>query len=130
MVCKSLSALADLFSFKTSQLYLQNSFNVSLRPLTLASVIARLAQPCPGGGVVHPGTKARLQNLKTGEFLEVELVYPQQHDPDSGRYSVLSDLGEALLGCTLDDLIEVDVPGGPVLFQILSLNQPRPCLPA
>lgn len=48
-----------------------------------------------------------------GEEREVELVYPQDADESSGRHSVLSDIGAAILGYREGDVIDWMVSGHP-----------------
>lgn len=42
-----------------------------------------------------------------GESRELELVYPDEADPERGRVSVLAPLGRALLGARVGDRLEI-----------------------
>lgn len=63
----------------------------------------------------------------TGMTREVELVYPDEADPMTGRVSVLAPVGCALLGLSVGQAIDWDLPGGKVhrLRVERVLSQPR-----
>jgi len=46
-----------------------------------------------------------------GEKREVTLVYPEDHDPAEGCWSVLSPLGAALFGLRVGDALHLDLEG-------------------
>lgn len=50
----------------------------------------------------------------TGARREVELVYPDEADPQAGRISVLAPVGCALLGLTAGQTIDWAFPGGKI----------------
>ena len=48
----------------------------------------------------------------TGTAREVELVYPEEADPELGKISVLAPIGSALLGLAVGQSIDWELPGG------------------
>ena len=50
----------------------------------------------------------------TGQTREVELVYPSEADPVAGRISVLAPVGCALLGLSVGQSIDWNLPSGQV----------------
>ncbi|MGL5486351.1 MAG: GreA/GreB family elongation factor [Shewanella sp.] len=112
--------LFQSFILKTETYYLQNSFNASLRPTSLAAVIAKLDQLKSDDTVekVTVGREVVLVNQQDQQEYRVELVYPPRHKPRAGRYSVISDLGVSLLGRSKGEYAEVNILGKPVLFMV------------
>ena len=105
---------------KTETYYLQNSFNASLRPTSLAAVIAKLDQLKSEETLdkVTVGREILLVNQQDQQEYRIGLVYPPRHNPRAGRYSVISDLGVSLLGRTKGEYAEVNILGKPVLFMV------------
>lgn len=62
--------------------------------------------------VVTMHTTVRVKDLTTHTTLEFTLVYPEEADVPSGKYSVLSDIGVAILGFAVGDTVEWDFPDG------------------
>lgn len=112
--------LFQSFILKTETYYLQNSFNASLRPTSLAAVIAKLDQLKSDDTAekVTVGREVVLVNQQDQQEYCVELVYPPRHKPRAGRYSVISDLGVSLLGRSKGEYAEVNILGKPVLFMV------------
>lgn len=112
--------LFQSFILKTETYYLQNSFNASLRPTSLAAVIAKLDQLKSDDTAekVTLGREVVLVNQQDQQEYRVELVYTPRHKPRAGRYSVISDLGVSLLGRSKGEYAEVNILGKPVLFMV------------
>lgn len=62
-------------------------------------------------GTVTMNSRVRLIDEVSGDVRAVELVYPQAAD-GSGKISVLAPLGSALLGLSVGQTIDWQVPGG------------------
>jgi regulator of nucleoside diphosphate kinase len=62
--------------------------------------------------VVTMNSRVVFENQATGERREVTLVYPGGADIDSGKISVLTPVGTALLGLRVGQSIEWELPGG------------------
>lgn len=76
--------------------------------------------------VVTMRTKLRFRDLDDGAQTEVTLVYPSEADINSGKISVISPIGTALLGYAKGDTIEWTVPAGIRRIKIVDiLYQPE-----
>lgn len=77
--------------------------------LNRAEVVASNAIPCH---VITMNSCTRLTDTATGEDAEYTLVYPDEANPQSGKLSILSDLGLALLGFSVGDTVKLVFPEG------------------
>jgi regulator of nucleoside diphosphate kinase len=77
--------------------------------LDLARVVH--AEKVPGN-VVTMNTRVLFEDVSTLEKGTVTIVYPADADPSSGRISVLSPVGAALLGESEGAEVELPVPHG------------------
>lgn len=77
--------------------------------------------------VVTMNSKVRFRNEVTGEESEVTLVYPQEANVNEGKVSVLAPVGSALLGLSVGETIDWEMPNGKVRrFKIVAvLYQPE-----
>lgn len=86
----------------------------------------RHAEVAAGSG--HTGDGARLgsnvviANLQTGAKLSYQLANPAEARPGSGRLSVESPVGQAIVGKRVGDEVSVSAPSGLVRFRIESLD--------
>jgi regulator of nucleoside diphosphate kinase len=64
--------------------------------------------------VVTMNSRVLFEDLSTGEEGTVTIVYPSDADPTSGRISVLSPVGAALLGESEGGEVELPLPHGQV----------------
>jgi len=78
--------------------------------------------------VVTMNSRLIYADESTGTTREVELVYPDEADPVTGRVSVLAPVGCALLGLSAGQSIDWNLPGGKVhrLRVERVLFQPQP----
>ena len=67
------------------------------------------------------GTKVLLENIDTGEEVEYQLVGPDESDIGSGRISVSSPLGRAILGKKPGDELTLEVPGGKRIYELVDI---------
>lgn len=86
---------------------------------------AQVIDPQPGNGRVDLGERVRVRALDSGERLELELVGPLESDAAVGRISVVSPLGQALLGLRRGQIAQVDAPRGRLQFKILAVEAPQ-----
>jgi regulator of nucleoside diphosphate kinase len=63
-------------------------------------------------GVVTMNSRVRIRDVGTDRPETYTLVFPHEADISRGRLSVLAPLGTAMLGAAIDDVIELDTPGG------------------
>ncbi|MFC1823106.1 transcription elongation factor GreA [Thermodesulfobacteriota bacterium] len=67
------------------------------------------------------GRTVLLYNLKTDEEIKYQLLGPHESDPENGKISVTSPLGQALIAREEGDEITVKTPGGMEEFEILEI---------
>lgn len=68
------------------------------------------------------GRTVLLYDLQTDDEKQYQLVGPYESDPEHGRISVVSPLGQALIGRGLGDEITVKTPAGLQEFEILEIS--------
>ena len=68
------------------------------------------------------GVTVELRNMSSDESVVYQLVGPYESDPDSGKISVASPLGRALLGKEEGDEVKLKTPGGLQEFEILEIR--------
>jgi transcription elongation factor GreA len=81
--------------------------------------------------VIHPGklskeravfgSRVLLENMETGQDVEYQLVGPDESDVEKGRISVVSPLGQALLGKKPGDELVIEVPGGKRAYELIEI---------
>jgi transcription elongation factor GreA len=69
------------------------------------------------------GAKVRVLNQKTKKEIVFTLVSPVEADMASGKISVKSPVGAALLGTVVGDVAVAKVPAGDVPFKILEISR-------
>jgi regulator of nucleoside diphosphate kinase len=62
--------------------------------------------------IVTMNSEVAIQDAGSGEERVIRLVYPEQADPGKGRISVLSPLGNAILGARAGDRVSFTTPVG------------------
>jgi transcription elongation factor GreA len=87
---------------------------------TLASAI--VVHPDPADGELDVGELARLRDLDTGELVEYRIVGAGEANPAAGSISYASPVGSALLGRRVGEVIEVAVPSGVLLLEVLEIE--------
>jgi transcription elongation factor GreA len=68
------------------------------------------------------GTKVELENLANGRKVTYQLVGPYESEPESGKISVTSPLGKALIGKEEGDAVKINTPGGIQEFEVLEVS--------
>ena len=76
---------------------------------------------------IHIGSKVevRVNNPRTGktDIYNYKIVGSNEADPLSGNISDESAVGKALLGHSLGDIIEVEVPAGVMEYEVLAISK-------
>jgi len=67
------------------------------------------------------GTIVTLQNHNNGGEVTYQIVGPDESNIPSGKISIVSPLGKALLGKVVDDEVVVQTPGGVKNYTILKI---------
>jgi transcription elongation factor GreA len=72
-------------------------------------------------GQVFIGVRVLLLDMDTNEQLEYTLVSKEEADYDSGKISIESPVGKALLQRRENELVEIKVPAGALKYKILRI---------
>ncbi len=72
---------------------------------------------------VSIGTRVKVYDIEFEEELEYSIVGSTEADPDLFKISDESPVGKALIGKNVDDIVEVETPGGVFQLKILSINK-------
>ena len=67
------------------------------------------------------GSVVTLENLNNGGEVTYQIVGPDESDIPSGKISIVSPLGKALLGKEVDDEVLVQTPGGTKSYTVLKI---------
>lgn len=73
--------------------------------------------------IVYVGSKLKVKDIEYNEVMDYQIVGFAQADPDKGRISDESPVGKALLGHTVGETVEVEVPAGKLLFEIIEISK-------
>lgn len=63
-------------------------------------------------------TKVTLTNLKTKKKLTYQIVSEKEADLKQGKISITSPIGQGLMGKTVGEIADIEVPAGVVKFKI------------
>ena len=83
--------------------------------------LARIAEP-PADGVAGIGQRVEIRLRPGAAPVEYHLVGAPEADPAAGRVSVVSPVGQALVGHRSGDRVTVDTPGGPRVVEIVAVG--------
>nr|WP_330369430.1 transcription elongation factor GreA [Clostridioides mangenotii] len=73
--------------------------------------------------VVTIGSIIKLKDLEFDEDIEYAIVGSAEADPYDGKISNESPVGQALLGRSVGETVEVQVPDGVIKFEILDIKR-------
>jgi len=71
---------------------------------------------------VSPGSEVVVEDLKKKEKITYILVDYIESDPGSGKISIVSPIGKALLGKKVGDKVNIRVPAGNLHYKILEIR--------
>ncbi|MBW2609164.1 MAG: transcription elongation factor GreA [Deltaproteobacteria bacterium] len=114
-----ISENAEYHAAKEKQSFIDGKINELKSVIGKAEVIE--VEEGPADNVVF-GKTVLLYNFKTDEEVKYQLLGPYESEPENGRISVNSPLGQALIGKEVGDEIKVKTPGGVLEFEILEIN--------
>lgn len=86
-----------------------------------ATIVPRKKLPAD---VVTMHSRVRIVDMRTGEQLVYQIVYPHEANYAEKRISVLAPIGTALLGYSAGTEIEWKVPSGSRRLRIEAVEQP------
>lgn len=72
------------------------------------------------------GSLVRLRDLEYDDEFDYAVVGPIEADPDQDRISYESPLGQALMGRSVGDTVEVKVPAGETRYEIVAIDKYLP----
>jgi transcription elongation factor GreA len=72
-------------------------------------------------GKAFLGATLELKNLNTGAIVRYMLVAQDEADLAKGKISVTSPIGKGLLGKSVKDIAEIQIPAGKIRFEILQI---------
>ena len=114
-----ISENAEYHAAKERQSFLGGKIN-ELKSVIGKSEVLEIETSPPDTLVI--GTTVLLYNLDTDEEVRYQLLGPYESDPDKGKISVISPLGQALIGREVGEEISVKTPGGIQEFEILEIS--------
>ncbi len=68
-------------------------------------------------------SKVKIKNLKNGTSMSYVLVPEKEADLKSGKISVNSPIAKGLLGKSVGDMAEINVPAGKMTFEIIEISR-------
>lgn len=74
-------------------------------------------------GAAALGCRVTVKDAATGRETTYTLVGPDEADPVTGRLSIQSPIGKALLGQKAKAAVTVPLPAGPKTFQIVAIGR-------
>jgi transcription elongation factor GreA len=119
---RALGDLSENFDYqdaKRQQAFLEGRIRDLETVLSRAKVVPR---PDNAGEVVHLGSKVTLLDLDTNKERTITVVGSFEADPLQDLISVLSPLGEAVLGKTVGEEVVVNTPKGIVRYRIVRIE--------
>ncbi|RLC31353.1 MAG: transcription elongation factor GreA [Deltaproteobacteria bacterium] len=115
-----LSENAEYHAAKEKQSFLDGRIN-ELQDVISRSEVIDMDDDAPADRVVF-GRTVVLYNLQTDEEVTYQLIGPYESDPENGKISVTSPLGQALIGREVGDEVKARTPGGIQEFEILEIR--------
>ena len=73
--------------------------------------------------VIRVGSHVKLYDTKYDEEIEYEIVPSAEFNPSNlDAVSIDSPVGKALVGSSVDDIVEVNVPSGVIQYKVVEIN--------
>ena len=113
-----ISENAEYHAAKERQAFLEWRIN-ELKSVIAKSEIIEIDEG-PADRVVF-GRTVVLYNVQTDEEVEYQLLGPYESDPEKGKISVTSPLGQSLIGKEEGDEVKAKTPGGINEYEILEI---------
>jgi transcription elongation factor GreA len=113
-----LSENAEYVAAKERQSFVEKKIREIEQKLANSEIIDSLNLP---NGKVGFGSVVTLENLDQGGQVTYQIVGPDESDISSGKISIASPLGKALVGKETEDEVKVQTPGGAKNYAILKI---------
>ena len=68
------------------------------------------------------GATVEIEDVDTGDLKKYTLLGPDEAEPSKGTISILSPVGQALLGKQVGDELVVDAPRGKINYEVVSIS--------
>ena len=114
-----ISENAEYHAAKERQAFLEGRIN-ELKSVIAKSEIIEVDEG-PADRVVF-GCTVVLYNVQTEEEVAYQLLGPYESDPEKGKISVTSPLGQSLIGKEEGDEVKAKTPGGISEYEILEIR--------
>ena len=114
-----LSENAEYHAAKEKQSFLEGRKNELQDVISRSEIID--VDDGPADRVVF-GRTIVLYNLQTEEEISYQLLGSYESDPENGKISVTSPLGQALIGKEEGDEVQARTPGGMLGFEIVEIQ--------
>lgn len=102
----------------------QGILNGKIADLERTLELAKIVEDAPvEEGVVGMGSVVTVHDLDFDEEFDFYLVDAVQADPVNDRISIQSPVGEALMGCRVGEVVEVEIPAGIARYEIVAVGR-------
>jgi transcription elongation factor GreA len=113
-----LSENAEYVAAKERQSFIEKKIYAIEQKLANSEIMDTLPL---SNGQVGFGSIVTLENLDNRDKVTYQIVGPDESNISSGKISIASPLGKALLGREMDDEVVVQTPGGVKKYSILRI---------
>jgi transcription elongation factor GreA len=72
---------------------------------------------------VYVGARVKLKDLDTEEEMEYLMVAPPEANYEENKISIESPIGKSLMGHAVGDKVEIKVPAGVLMYQVLAISR-------
>jgi transcription elongation factor GreA len=114
-----LSENAEYVAAKERQSFIEGKIGEIGQKLANSEIIDSITHSSDRVGF---GSTVTLQNLNNGGKVTYQIVGPDESNITSGKISITSPLGKALIGKGSDEDVTVQTPGGPKKYTILEIS--------
>ena len=115
---RDISENAEFVAAKEQQSFVEKKIREIEQKLANSEIIDNLNLI---NGKVGFGSVVTLENLHNGGKVTYQIVGPDESDISSGKISIASPLGKALIGKEEEDEVKVQTPGGAKNYTILKV---------
>jgi len=110
---------AEYVAAKEQQSFVEKKIREFEQKLANSEIIDHINPP---DGKVGFGSIVTLENLNNGGKVTYQIIGPDESDISSGKISIVSPLGKALIGKEVEDEVKVQTPGGAKNYTILKIT--------
>jgi transcription elongation factor GreA len=113
-----LSENAEYVAAKEQQSFVEKKIRETEQKLANSEIMDNLNLT---NGKVGFGSVVTLENLDNGGKFTYQIIGPDESDISSGKISIASPLGKALIGKEVEDEVNVKTPGGVKNYMVLKI---------